>query len=184
MIDESSTLQDIAFAVCTVLDRAGIEAVLTGGSAAVYYSSGEAQSLDADFVLRYGANGDEVRALAAIGFVRHPNGFFAHERSRFTVEFVPGPLAVGTDILREHAIDRREGEILRVLTPTDCVRDRFIAYYAWGDISALTSALAVAHAIGERFDMRSFTRWAKAEARSNSSYDLERLALFLHRYSA
>lgn len=38
MISASSTLTDVAFAVCTALAEKGFVAVLTGGSAATYYA--------------------------------------------------------------------------------------------------------------------------------------------------
>lgn len=58
MIDEHSSLDDVAFAACTALDEAGIRAVLTGGSAAVHYAPETMQSYDADFVLYFGAFGN------------------------------------------------------------------------------------------------------------------------------
>ena len=37
-LSASATFTDVAFAVCTALDRAGEHAVLCGGSAATYYA--------------------------------------------------------------------------------------------------------------------------------------------------
>lgn len=51
MITASSTIVDVAFAVCTALERAKIIAVLTGGSAATYYAPEAYQSRDLDFVI-------------------------------------------------------------------------------------------------------------------------------------
>ena len=181
MIDEASTLDDVAFAVCTALDHNRIEAILTGGSAAAHYAPIAVQSLDADFVLRFSVGGGESAALATIGYTRTPGRFYAHPRSPCTVEFPVGPLAIGTELVQEWSTERRDEEALHVLPPTDCVRDRFIAYYAWGDLSALASALHVARATADRFDERAFVAWARREATANIGYDIARLDLFLAR---
>lgn len=183
MITAASTLDDVAFAVCTALDRAGIEAVLTGGSAAVHYAPGVMQSYDADFILEFGVPGSAVTAaLATIGFSSHKNGFFEHPSSTFTVEFPAGPLAIGSEILRSFSTERRGDEILHVLAPTDAVRDRFMAFFAWGDVSALSSALAVAWAVEDAFQLDAFERWATRESEQDTGYPLARLAVFLDRY--
>jgi hypothetical protein len=185
LISAASTLDDVAFAVCTALDRADIEAVLTGGSAAVHYAPAVMQSYDADFILQFGVPGSAiVAALASIGFARNPNGFFEHQQSQFTVEFPAGPLAIGSDVLHVFATEHRGDELLHVLQPTDAVRDRFMAFFAWGDLSALKSALAVAWAIGDAFELEAFERWATRESRQDALYPIARLALFLERYRA
>jgi hypothetical protein len=185
VISNASTLDDIAFAVCTALERVRIEAVLTGGSAAAHYAPSALQSYDADFVLRFGdPSGSVVAALASLGFNRHANGFFEHASTPFTVEFPAGPLAVGSEILHDYATEYRGAEILRVLSPTDAVRDRFMAFFAWGDISALHAALTVAWAIGDAFYLDAFERWAKTESARDASYPAYRLARFLERYHA
>ncbi len=185
MITADSTLDDVAFAVCTALYRAEIDAVLTGGAAAVHYAPAVMQSYDADFILQFDVPRSAiVAALEVIGFSRHANGYFRHARSVFTVEFPVGPLAIGSDVLRSFATERRADEILQVLSPTDAVRDRFMAFFAWGDLAALKAALAVAWAIGDSFDLPAFERWAASESDRDASYPRERLALFLERYRA
>ena len=68
MIGPSSTLVDVAFAICTALDRAGVRAVLVGGSAATFYA-GAYQSYDIDFVLTSNPLGAKTReAVEALGF--------------------------------------------------------------------------------------------------------------------
>lgn len=51
MITATSSLVDVAFAVGTALERAGITAVLTGGSAATFYAPDAYQSSDLDFLI-------------------------------------------------------------------------------------------------------------------------------------
>src|SRR5690606_901155 len=70
LITKASSLTEVAFAVCTALDRAGTKAVLTGGSAATYYAPDAYQSGDLDFVIAFhGADAAEP-ALLALGYRR------------------------------------------------------------------------------------------------------------------
>lgn len=61
MICETSSLIDNAYEVGTVLDRAGVVAVLTGGSAATFYAAHSYQSHDLDFASRYTARAVKPR---------------------------------------------------------------------------------------------------------------------------
>ncbi len=162
MISAESSLEDVCYAVSTALEVAGIEAVLTGGSAVTVYVPASYQSLDADFVLTFAGDHKKTdRVLRSLGF-RRSGRLFVHGSNRYTVEFPSGPLAVGDDLLEEHAMLRRDGESLRILTPTDCVRDRLASAYYWQDSSALQAAVSVArvHAV----DIRKIETWTEHEA--------------------
>ena len=50
---------------------------------------------------------------------------------------------------------------LRLLSPTDCVKDRLAAFYHWNDIQSLEQALLVAKA--RRVDVGNIQRWSKSE---------------------
>jgi hypothetical protein len=87
-LNANATLTDVAFAVCTALDRVGEHAVLCGGSAATYYAPEVYQSRDLDFVLRFGARTREVdEALRPLGYLRAPERFYQHATIPYTVEF-------------------------------------------------------------------------------------------------
>ena len=179
-LDEASSLTDVAFAVCTALHHAGIEAVLTGGSAAAFYAPAVLQSYDADFILKYGARSRDVRdALASLGFRSRASGDFAHPNVPYTVEFPAGPLAVGSDLITLWSTERRGDELLHVLTPTDVVRDRFLHFFAWPDVSAYAAAITVGKAMRQRVDWALFERWARREAADDRTYDVSRLDRYL-----
>lgn len=142
MITATSSLTDIAFAVGTALDRAGITAVLTGGSAATFYAPDAYQSRDLDFVITLHGTGGEA-ALRAIGYQRDLD-YYIHPASPFPLEFPRGPLMVGDDHLtRWNTVRREDDQILHVLTPTDSCRDRLAAFLFWNDFSGLEQALGV-----------------------------------------
>lgn len=175
-----ASLVDVAFAACTVLDRAGETAVLCGGSAAAYYVPDLYQSLDIDFVVEVGAAPHVVdRALATIGYLRASEGHYRNDRLPYTLAFPIGPLAIGREYVAAWRTQRREDRVLHVYTPTDVVRDRFLHYWAWGDRTALDVALAVARAHAADVDLAAFTAWTERELAADPSYDPSRIGRFL-----
>jgi hypothetical protein len=185
MLDESSSLADVAFAVCTALHDNGLTAILCGGSAATFYSGGGYQSLDADFVFRADAPGGLVDAsLSNLGFSYDRAGYYRHPQSAFTVEFPRGPLAIGRDIVETWTTIERGDQRLYIITVTDCVRDRFLHFWAWNDRSALDAALAVAARNRSAFDLSAFLRWIERERAADQSYEQRRVDEFLRRFEA
>jgi len=53
--------------------------------------------------------------------------------------------------------------ILRVLSPTDCVKDRLCAFYFWKDQQGLTQAVLVAKS--QKVDLKEIKRWSKTEGK-------------------
>lgn len=185
MIGPDSSLVDVCFAVCTQLDRRGVTAVLTGGSAATYYAPEAYQSHDADFVLVVYASGADVKAaLRELGY-EHRNAMFVHATNSFTVEFPSGPLAIGIDLIRHWSTVRRASETLNVLTPTDSVRDRLANFYYFRDRPSMRVAVAVAAAQIETVELAAIEDWTRREADEAPAYaQVERFAEFrvaLHR---
>lgn len=121
MIGPQSTLTDVAFAVCTALHRSSVTAVLTGGSAATHYAPEAYQSADLDFVVTVHAPGGGTE-LRKLGFTERGQ-VYRHPDTHFTLDFPRGPLAVGDELLTGWRTERRTGELLYVLTPTDSCRD-------------------------------------------------------------
>lgn len=165
MIKRESTLADVCFAVSQALEAHGITAVLTGGSAAAVYAPHAYASHDADFVLESDEPLEEiVGALRPIGFKRDGKSrIFMHPDTSFTIDFPRGPLAVGGDYVRDTAILTNGDMTLRILSPTDCVRDRLAHFYHWDDFTALNAAVAVAAANIGNIDMDLLRSWSERE---------------------
>jgi hypothetical protein len=179
-LDPSATLTDVAFAVCTALDRIGEPAVLCGGSAATYYAPKAYQSRDLDFVLRFAARARDIdAALRPLGYERAPERLYRHPRVPYTVEFPPGPLAIGAETVLDYATERRGSQLLHVYTPTDVVRDRFMHYWAWGDQGALRVALDVASARASNIDVAAIEAWTDREIAADPLYDRRQRDHFL-----
>ena len=97
MIQPDDDLITVCFEVCTALERVGTKAVLTGGSAAAFYAPDAYMSHDADYIIMRSPDGAKaVDALRELGYSEQ-NGMYVHASNPFTVEFPPGPLAIGSD---------------------------------------------------------------------------------------
>ncbi len=147
--------------VCTALHRAEFLAVLTGGSAATYYAPEAYQSGDLDFVITVRGTGGEA-ALASLGFIRKAD-FYRHPRSHFLLEFPPGPLAVGDDLIKTWSTVRRGKEVLHVLSATASCGDRLASFLFWNDFSGLEQAIAVHNARAKEVDLKSIENWCRNE---------------------
>ena len=176
MITATSTLTEVAFEVCTALDKKGFTAVLTGGSAATYYAPEAYQSRDLDFVLTFrGTDGEQ--ALKDLGF-RRKGDFYVHDVSPLPLEFPPGPLAVGEDHITRWSTVRRRKQVLHVLTPFDSVRDRLASYLFWNDLAGLEQALAVHRAKRRSVRLNRLAAWCRREGHG------KKFELYEERYRA
>lgn len=158
-IGVGSSLTDVCFEVCTALDRAGFNAVLTGGSAASVYAPSVYQSRDADFVITLrGTRGGD--ALSQLGYERRDD-IYHHRVNPFTLDFPRGPLAIGEDLVTDWDTLRRGGQVLYILSRTDCVRDRLLWFYVYTDRSALAAAIGVAES--GSIDREAIREWSSRE---------------------
>ncbi|HIJ97026.1 MAG TPA: hypothetical protein HPP94_15080 [Desulfuromonadales bacterium] len=155
------TLGELAAYVVGQLCQHGIEVVLTGGSCVSLYSDNRYQSFDLDLVERYRVERRKLTTtLAKIGFHPHER-YFVHPDTPYFVEFPASPLAIGGEPMRDVAELVFPTGTLRLLTATDCVKDRLAHYYHWGDRQGLEQALLVAaHA---EVDLNEIARWSAAE---------------------
>ena len=171
MITPASGLLDVAFEVSTALYGAGIGAVLTGGSAAAFYCAAY-QSADVDFVVNFGDwHAPMEPVLQSLGFV-HDGSHFAHPRSAYTVDFPPGPLGIGGEIITAWETVHRDGQVLFVLSRTDSVRDRLAAFFHWDDRSSLRIALLVARS--GPIDLEAIRAWSAREGAAAKFAEFER----------
>jgi len=165
MITRTSSLTDVAFEVCTALDRSGTRAVLTGGSAATVYAPAAYQSLDLDFVVQFKSNNNGEQVLNDLGYHLKSN-HYVHRENELILEFPPGPLQVGSDLVESWNTMRRADDILHILNPTDCCRDRLANFLHWNDWAGLEQAVAVAQAELPRIDFTVLKDWCDREGQT------------------
>jgi len=155
------SLKDLAIFISDHLTRNGIDAVLTGGACVSIYSGNKYVSPDLDFVLISFEKRNRLRAIMrAAGFYLE-SGHFKHEDTHFFIEFLPPPPSIGDEPVKDISILSKKGLDLKLLSPTDCIKDRLAAYYHWNDRQSLEQALLVCRA--KPFDLEEIRRWSAKE---------------------
>ena len=138
-----------------------IDVVLVGGACISIYSENKYSSFDLDFVTTGLANRQRIRsALSEINFVEE-HRYFKNPETVYFIEFPSGPLAIGDEPPAEIATLQYSTGSLRLLSPTDCVKDRLAAYYHWKDHQSLEQAILVAR--DHPVDLEEVRRWSDHE---------------------
>ncbi len=121
------TQLEVAAYVHEHLRRQGIDVALSGGSVVSLYSHNLYVSKDVDLINIAFARRSKLRqAMLALGF-NEQGRYFRHPNSPHIVEFPNGPLAVGEQPVWQVEEVAFETGVLRVLSATDCVKDRLCA---------------------------------------------------------
>jgi hypothetical protein len=153
-----ATHEEIAAAVSEALRRHGITAVMSGGGCVSVYSENKYQSDDLDFIDSYRDRVGIQKALAEIGFFSGKDRYFKNTTTGIYLEFPPGPVMIGNEFAKEPVDWETPDGRIRMLNPTDCVKDRLVKFYAWNDAQALYQALLVVAA--QPVDFREIERWS------------------------
>jgi hypothetical protein len=155
------TIGELAAYIAEHLGSKGIATVLVGGACISIYSANEYSSFDLDFIITGSSTRQRVRAaLAEISFIEE-NRYFINPQTPFFVEFPSGPLAIGDEPPSEISTLRFSTGNLRLLSPTDCVKDRLAAFYHWKDQQSLEQAILIAK--GHDIDIEEVRRWSVNE---------------------
>lgn len=152
---------EIAAYICQELLDIGIKTTLSGGFCVEIYSFGEHTSMDIDLIDQSIFKHKEIKQkMSEMGFAAEGK-HFRHPDTSYTVEFPASPLAIGEELVKEISEIETEYGVLRLITPTDSVKDRLIAYYAWDDDRSLEQALLVA--INNDIDLDNIKSWSAIE---------------------
>jgi hypothetical protein len=140
--------QELASYVGQTLEDHGVAVVLSGGSCVSIYSNENYVSFDLDLIdVGYSNRKHIAGALSTIGYVSKGKGnrYFEHPDSAFSLEFPSAPLMIGDQVITGEGIDKLETKlgIIRLLSPTNCVKDRLANYYYFNDIQCLHQARMV-----------------------------------------
>ena len=145
--------------------RRKINVVLSGGSCVSIYSQEKYVSMDLDFVNEAFAKRAVIKAaMESLGF-REENRYFRHPDAKFLVEFPPGPLGVGEEAVKQIDEITTVTGVVRILSPTDCVKDRLAWFYHDNDTECLEQAVLVA--VANDVDIVEVKRWSSVEGKSD-----------------
>ncbi len=165
---------EIASYICQKLLDIDIKTTLSGGFCVEIYSFGEYTSMDIDLVDQSIYRHNEIKKkMLELGFSEQGK-HFRHPDMEYTVEFPASPLAIGQELIKEISEIETDYGVLRIITPTDSVKDRLAAYYFWNDARSLEQAVLVA--LKNEIDFDDVKRWSEKEG------ELEKYYTFLAEY--
>jgi hypothetical protein len=157
------TRADLGAYVQEHLRTKGIDVVLSGGACVAIYSHDKYVSMDLDMIhtsLIKPKRKNIREAMSELDFIEDGR-YFKHGDTNLFVEFPPGPPAVGEEPVKE-IIERQETTgILKIISPTDCVKDRLTGFYYDNDLQCLDQAILVAQ--DNQVDINEVERWSKQE---------------------
>jgi hypothetical protein len=154
------TIKELAALICSELNKYNLDAVLVGGACVTIYSNNRYVSGDLDFI-SYDELSKIKQVLGPLGFKYEKHKYFTHKDCRFFLEFLNPPVAIGNEFIVKNRILRTKKGHIKLLTSTDCVKDRLAAYYHWNDRESLAQAILVARA--QKIDLPGIKRWSKNE---------------------
>lgn len=148
--------------VAVHLKKKGIDTVLVGGAVVSIYSNGAYHSGDLDFVKTSILVTKLDETMDELGFKKHGRHFVHPNCKHLFVEFPGGPpLGIGED----NAIIPDEvevaGTVIKILSPTDCVKDRLASYIYFKAAEGLDQAVLVAK--NQEVNLTSIKKWCKGE---------------------
>ena len=162
MIDYSKMSKlELASFICSKLKENDIEVVLSGGACVEIYSKGNYTSLDIDLINRYNETFRKIKIVMEDLCFTEKEKYFIHENTDIFIEFPPGPLGIGDEIATETAELKTKFGVLRLLTPTDCIKDRLAAYYHWNDKQSLDQAIWIAE--NTEYNLNDIKQWSIKE---------------------
>lgn len=166
------SLGELAAFIDTHLRKKGINVVLSGGASVAIYSNHKYVSKDLDFIGRFSIDHKKVEsAMLEIGFEKHGR-YYHHPKTSYFAEFISGPPTVGQDSISEiHEVEFVTG-IVRIISPTDSVKDRLTAFYHWGDNQSLEQALLISRS--NKIDIKSVEMWSIREGKKNEFGEYKR----------
>jgi hypothetical protein len=134
------TLEDLAGYISEELRKRDIDAILVGGACVTIYSKNRYQSYGLDFITY-----DDMRKVKSAlleGFSKK-HKHYQHPECNWYIEFVFPPVAIGGEPVRDFNEIKTFLGTIKLLRPTDSVKDRLAAFYHWDDNQALEQAIGI-----------------------------------------
>ncbi|MEE8603944.1 MAG: hypothetical protein V3S65_01110 [Candidatus Aminicenantaceae bacterium] len=155
------SLKDLSIFLSDYLSKRGIETVLSGGACVSIYTKNKYFSYDLDFVfLSYVERKKIISVFENIGF-QEEGRHFRHKDTPFIVDFIAPPPSVGEEPIGKITEITKGNMVLKLLSPTDCVKDRLAAFYFWNDRQSLEQAILVS--LDNDIDLKEINRWSLKE---------------------
>ncbi|MFC1586244.1 hypothetical protein ACFL5V_11920, partial [Fibrobacterota bacterium] len=138
----------------------GMDFVLSGGACVSIYSHDKYVSMDLDMIHTdlLSPKRSLIRdAMSEISFYEEGR-YFKHYETDIFIEFPSGPPAVGEEPVKEIHEHKVSTGVLKIISPTDCVKDRLTWFYHSNDMQCLEQAGMVA--LENQVDLKELKRWS------------------------
>lgn len=146
------------------LAKKNIETVLVGGSVVSIYTKGLYRSGDLDIVTTsYIISAQDIsQAMSEIGFYRNVGRHYIKEECKHLfVEFLSPPVSIGDDYKIKPSQRKIEGYKIKILSPTDAIKDRLASYIYFKSRESLEQAVLITKT--NKYNVRSIRNWCKKE---------------------
>lgn len=147
--------------VAAHLRSKNIDSILVGGAVVSIYTDGAYESGDLDFILTDYFIKNLPEVMAEIGFKRKGRHYVHPDCHHLFVEFPKGPLEIGDDFNIIPEVVEVEGKPIKILSPTDCVKDRLASYTYFKSREGFDQAILVAQK--HPVNLGSIEAWCKKE---------------------
>lgn len=141
-----------------------IHPVLVGGAVVAIYTEGLYRSGDLDLIPDNEDRARLANALEKIGFLESRSRYYKHpECPHLFLEFPRGPVEIGDEFPITPAEITIEGRVLRLLSPTDSVKDRLAGYIHWQSRANFDQALLICQRQKNHVDLNAVRSWCERE---------------------
>lgn len=155
--------RELAAYVGAAFKKMNVNVVLSGGSCVSIYSNESYVSMDLDFVnVGFAKRAMITKIMMSLGF-QEENRYYCHPDTDFSIEFPPGPLGIGQEYIMQVDEIETETGCFKLLSPTDCVKDRLSWYFHANDLECLRQAMLVTST--NDIDMANIEAWSKREGK-------------------
>ncbi len=143
-MDYSKTpIVELAAILAEHLQQHGVEVVLVGGLAVEIYTENLYLTKDIDMVnTNYKKPSYLHKVMGELGFQKDGR-IYTNTTTSITVEFPPGPLAVGNNFITSTTVAKTKQGDIPILHVKDVVIDRLAAFIHWQDRQSLIQAVGV-----------------------------------------
>lgn len=161
------TVEELWQYVASHLEQDGISAVLVGGAVATVYTNGAYSTGDLDMVASLIVDARKIeKSMAKIGFRKDKIRHFQHpDCPHLYLEISRAIISIGEQTNIQPVVWDIESVKIKILSPTDCVKDRLASYiHSQGSHDCLELAALVA--AQQSVNLEEIEAWCKQEKSS------------------
>lgn len=102
------------------------------------------------------------QALIELDFIKKGK-YFSHSNCDYFIEFVSPPVSIGDEPIHKFEYHKTPLGTIKMLTPTDSIKDRLAGFYHWNDKQSLDQALMIYNEMPNKIDLDEIKRWSDKE---------------------